>query len=248
MVSQRSRGVAAVMASAVLLASLSTAAVAVPASAERCTDVAPAAAPSDDPPVGLYASQAPSPDPSTAMTWSVSFTTEEKTLQRAIPWRIRETCVPRRSALPSGTVAALQCRPAVPEVRDMAYYLLDGGAAGRVFEQRRVEAGVDTGRRCVAGKPSVTYWIGGMPTSELCYRNEDGRANLRFLERATDCRQLTVGGRTLRTPTIYVAVLGQDRDIASLADWATDGGQARPSILTRIIDQPGSRQSPSCPR
>ena len=87
-----------------------------------------------------------------------------------------------------------------------------------------------------------------MPTKELCYRNDDRRANLRFLEPATECRQLTAGSRTLKAPTIYVAVLGQDGNIAKLARWATDDGQARPSILTRFIQQPGSAWSDSCPR
>jgi hypothetical protein len=182
-----------------------------------------------------------------ALIPSVSFTAAEKTLLRMIPSRIRRTCVPRRSALARGTVAAVQCRPAARVVRDMAYYLLDGGPADRVFEKRRKDAGVNKGRRCVSGKPGVSYWIGGMPTSELCYRNKDRRANLRFLEPATRCRQLKVAGKTLKTPTVYIAVLGRDRNIAKLARWATDGGHARPSVLTRTIKQPGSRISPACP-
>lgn len=192
-------------------------------------------------------SAAASTDPGAAVSQSASFTAAERMLLRAIPQRIRRTCRPRRSDLARGTVAAVQCRPAARVVRDMAYYLLDGGPAGRVFEQRRKGAGVDRGRRCVSGKPGVTYWIGGMPTSELCYRNDDGRANLRFLEPATRCRQLKVRTKTLKTPTIYIAVLGRGRDIARLARWATDRGRARPSVLTRTISQPGSRPSPACP-
>ena len=179
---------------------------------------------------------------------SAAFTSAERLLLRGIPEAIRSTCEPRRSDLPVGTVAAVQCRPAVAVVRDMAYYLLDRGPAGRVFEQRRAEAGVNRSTRCVEGQPAVTYWIGGMPTSELCYRNDERRANLRFLEPATECRQLTVGSRTLEAPTIYVAVLGHDRNIAKLARWATDEGEARPSILTRFIQQPGSAWSDACPR
>jgi hypothetical protein len=179
---------------------------------------------------------------------SAAFTSAERLLLRGIPQAIRTTCGPRRSDLPAGTVAAVQCKPAVSVVRDMAYYLLDRGPAGRVFEQRRAEAGVNRSTRCVEGQPAVTYWIGGMPTMELCYRNDDRRANLRFLEPATECRELTVGGRTLEAPTIYVAVLGQDRNIARLARWATDDGQALASNLTRFIQQPGSGWSDACPR
>jgi hypothetical protein len=129
----------------------------------------------------------------------------------------------------------------------MAYFLLDGDAAERVFERTREQARVTRGRRCVSGKPGVSYWIGGMPTSELCYRNARRIANLRFLEPATRCRQLAVAGRTLETPTVYVAVKGRGPNIAKLARWATDDGRARPSVLTRRISQPGSPFSPACP-
>lgn len=187
-------------------------------------------------------------DRGSALVPSASFKRSEKILLRRIPWKIRRTCVPRRTALPRGTVAAVQCRPAARVVRDMAYFLLNGGAAERVFEQRRKAAGVNKSRRCASGRPGVTYWIGGMPTSELCYRNADRRANLRFLEPATSCRQLKVGGRTLKTPTVYVAVLGRGWNIEKLARWATDGGRARPSVLVRTVNQPGSLPSPACPR
>ncbi len=179
---------------------------------------------------------------------SAALTSAEKLLLSAVPGSIRPTCTARRSDLPTGTVAALQCKPAAAVVRDMAYYLMDSGPAGRVFEERRAEASVVRDARCVRGRPATTTWVGGMPTAELCYRNDDQRANLRFLEPATECRQLTVGDRTLRAPTIYIAVLGQGRDIAGLARWATDDGNAQASALTRFIEQPGNAWSNACPR
>ena len=179
---------------------------------------------------------------------AASFTAAERLLLKGIPWRIRKTCVPRRSALARGTVAAVQCRPASRVVSDMAYYLMDSGPAYRVFEQRRKQAGVRRGGSCLSGKPRYDIWIGGMPTAELCYRNSDGRANLRILEPATNCRKLKVAGRTLRTPTIYIAVLGRDGDIGKLDRWATGNGRESPSVLTRPIRQPGSGFSPSCLR
>jgi hypothetical protein len=133
-------------------------------------------------------------------------------------------------------------------VRTMAYYLLDGDAAERIFERVRKGAGVNKGRRCITGKPGVTYAIGGMPTSELCYRNAARLANLRFLEPATRCRQLEVAGRWLKVPTVYVAVKGRGPNIERLARWATDDGRGLPSVLTRKISQPGSPFSPACPR
>jgi hypothetical protein len=175
------------------------------------------------------------------------FTAAERMLLKTIPWRIRKTCVPRRSVLPRGTVAAVQCKPAARVVRDMAFYLLEGGPAERVFEQRRKQAGVRRGGSCLSGKPRYGYWVGGMPTAELCYRNSDGRANLRILEPATPCKQLKVAGRTMKVPTIYIAVLGRGGNIGRLARWATGGGRGSPSILTRRIDQPRSPGSPGCP-
>lgn len=182
------------------------------------------------------------------VTPAASFTSAERLLLKGVPWRIRKTCMPRRSALARGTVAAVQCRPAARVVSDMAYYLMDSGPAYRVFEQRRKQAGVRRGGSCLSGKPRYDIWVGGMPTAELCYRNSDGRANLRILEPATDCRKLKVAGKTLRVPTIYIAVLGRDGDIGKLDRWATGNGRESPSILTRPIRQPGSGSSPGCPR
>ena len=231
-----------------LMTAIAVAAVIVAAPAAARPSLASAEAPQFDATRASGDAEPAAADRGSALAPSASFKQSENILLRRIPWRIRRTCVPRRTALPPGTVAAVQCRPSAPVVRDMAYYLLNGGAAERVLEKRRKDAGVTKSRRCVSGRPGVTYWIGGMPRSELCYRNADRRAHLRFLEPATRCRQLKVAGRTLRTPTVYVAVLGRGRNIEKLARWATDGGRARPSVLVRTVNQPGSLPSPACPR
>lgn len=177
-----------------------------------------------------------------------AFTSAEQVLLKGIPAAIRGTCVPRRSQNPSGTIAAVQCAPGTATVADMAYYLMDGPAASKVFEQRMDENGVtDRGKRCSEGQRTKTYWIGGGVTTEGCYRNDSGKASLRFLEPANGCRQVRVDGRWIKRPTIYVAVLGPDGDIAELADWATDGGTADPSVLTKAIKQPDAPLSPACP-
>ncbi|MGD8487026.1 MAG: META domain-containing protein [Chloroflexota bacterium] len=177
-----------------------------------------------------------------------AFTSAEQVLRKGVPAAIRKTCVPRRSQNPAGTIAALQCAPRTSAVADMAYYLMDGPDASKVFEQRMDQNGVkDTGKRCSTGQKTKTYWIGGVVTTEGCYRNDNGKANLRFLEPANGCRQVKADGSWIKRPTIYVAVLGPDGDIAKLADWATADGTANPSVLTRAIKQPNAPFSPACP-
>ena len=177
-----------------------------------------------------------------------AFSSAERVLLKGIPAAIRATCVPRRSQNPTGTIAAVQCAPKTSTVADMAYYLMDGPDASKVFEKRMTENGVkDTGKRCSTGQKTMTYWIGGGVTTEGCYRNDSGKANLRFLEPANGCKQVKVDGSWIKRPTIYIAVLGPDGDITELADWATDGGTANPSVLTKAIKQPDAPGSPACP-
>jgi heat shock protein HslJ len=178
----------------------------------------------------------------------VAFTSAEQVLRKGIPAAIRGTCVPRRDQNPTGTIAALQCAPATSAVADMAYYLMDSPKASKVFEQRMDANGVkDTGNRCSKGQKSKTYWIGGGATTEGCYRNGNGKANLRFLEPANGCKKVKVNGSWIERPTIYIAVLGPDGNITKLANWATDGGTANPSVLTKVIQQPNAPMSPACP-
>jgi len=177
-----------------------------------------------------------------------AFTAAERVLRRGIPAAIRDTCVPRRSQNPTGTIAAVQCAPDTSTVADMAYYLMDGPDASKVFEQRMDANGVkDSGKRCSEGQKTKTYWIGGGVTTEGCYRNDSGKANLRFLDPANGCKQVKADGSWIKRPTIYIAVLGPDGNITKLADWATDGGTARPSVLTKAIKQPNAPLSPACP-
>jgi len=179
---------------------------------------------------------------------AAAFSSAERVLLKGIPAAIRGTCVPRRSQNPTGTIAAVQCAPNTSTVADMAYYLMDGPDASKVFEQRMDENGVtDSGKRCSKGQKTKTYWIGGGVTTEGCYRNDSGKASLRFLEPANGCKQVKADGSWIKRPTIYIAVLGPDGNITKLADWATDGGTARPSALTKAIKQPNAPLSPACP-
>lgn len=173
------------------------------------------------------------------------FNPAERILLEGIPGPIRRTCTPRRSENPIGAIAAVQCKPATPVVRDMAYYLMTGAAATNVFEQRMRQNGVSDGAgQCRTGDASLAYDTPG-PAAIGCYVNADGRANLRIVGPASGCHQLRVGDRTLRIPAIYIAVLGSDDDIRSVARWAEP--RAGRSALTQEIKRPNAPISPRCP-
>ena len=46
-------------------------------------------------------------------------------------------------------------------------------------------------------------------------------AQLRFVDNATDCKKLKVGGKTLSSPAFYIALQGTNNDVAQVYDWAT---------------------------
>lgn len=175
-------------------------------------------------------------------TTTAAFNAPEKVLLAAIPSAIRRTCVPRRDQNPSGTVAAVQCKPETAKVRDMAYYLIPGGGSYKLFEERMDEYGVKyRDRACSNGKPGLTVFTGGIQAAG-CYVNEDGRANLRYLDQPWfECRALKIGGTRVKEPVMYIAVLGPDDDLSTLTKWAEPKGDARPTALHRNV-----RSSPEC--
>lgn len=181
-----------------------------------------------------------------------AFTAAERLLFRAMRDDIAKTCEPRRSQNPAGTVAALQCRPETDKVRDMAVYLMEADDAAKVFSGRMRDARVKGGterRSCASGKPSQMAWTGAGVVAAGCYRNEDGRANLRFTNTATRCRQLTAGTTQLESPHLYMAVLGPDRNIANLWEWAASSNDWEAGEdLFEPIKQQGQPWSDMCPR
>jgi hypothetical protein len=177
---------------------------------------------------------------------SGSFNAAEKILLEGIPATIRQTCSPRRSQNPSGTLAAVQCQPNTPVVRDMAYYLMKGADAAAVWEQRMSEHGVTNGNtQCWNGKPSLRYYTPG-PDVDGCYVNADGRANVRAVMAAAGCNQLKVNGKWVKTPAIYVALLGQDSNITKLQRWAWPKRIGH-DVITQTIKRPNAPNSPRCP-
>jgi len=184
-------------------------------------------------------------------TTSPAFNAAEKVLLGAVRKDIAERCEPRRSQNPTGTIAALQCQPDAPEVEDMAYFLMESEDASKVWSKRMEDFGVKDGtqnRSCGLGKPSHMYWTGGGLEVAGCYRNEDGRANLRFVNVLAQCRQLTAGQTQVKNPAIYIAVLGPDRDITSLYGWAASSPEWEAGDnLFHPIKQPGQPWSDQCP-
>jgi len=184
---------------------------------------------------------------SAAVTDGSSFTAAEKVLLEAIPAMIRSACVPRRSDNPFGTVAAVQCTPSASIVRDMAYYLMESGPATAVWEARMNQYNVKDGPgSCRKGKKDKVYYTPG-PNADGCYVNADGRANLRYLAAATSCKQLDAGNTHLKRPTLYIAVLGNNKNLAALTKWAEPDKYGGPDTLYKPIKRPNEAHSPMCP-
>lgn len=173
----------------------------------------------------------------------------EKVLLEAIPVGIAADCLPRRSDNPEGTVAALQCKPVGdPVVRDMAYYLMNDDRAWKTWRQRMREWGVrDNGKSCWNGHVSQVVSTGSLDTAG-CYVDGNGRANLRYATEITNCRQLDVGDTRIKRPAVYIAVLGQDDDIAGLTRAIEPREWAGPRELIERLKRPDAKWDPSCPR
>jgi heat shock protein HslJ len=195
----------------------------------------------------------PTEDPPSRPPDSASFSAAERVLLRGIPTRIANRCRPRRSSLPKGTRAAVTCTPNSNIVASVDYYLLEGSRAanafGNLMENYNVEEALADGRTCGDGVKSQRYWIGGGWQAEGCYR-ENQRAQLRFVDNATDCRRLRVGGATIPSPAFYIALQGTNNDVSRLHDWATrnldeDSSRQLTSITRFIPSNLGI--SPSCP-
>lgn len=182
-----------------------------------------------------------------------SFSAAETILLEAIPPRINSRCQPLRSELPKGAKAGLTCIPNSAAVASVAYYLLEGADAAAAFQDTMATFNVpdvtSESATCATGDKSQRIFIGRGWQSEGCYRTAE-RAELRFVDNATDCTQLTVDGKRLRSPALYIALQGTDGDVARVHGWATrsvDSGSTQITSITQPIERPGERLSPSCP-
>lgn len=184
---------------------------------------------------------------------TASFTAAETILLEAIPTRIAGRCQPRRAELPKGAKAGVSCAPNSGVVASVDYYLLEGSDAAAAFQDTmetfNVPEAASASETCASSVKSQRIFIGRGWQSEGCYRT-GGQAELRFVDNATDCTQLKVGSKRLKSPALYIALQGADRDVARVHQWATRSLDASSGQLTSIsqpIQRPGERPSPTCP-
>ena len=194
------------------------------------------------------------PQPTARPGNTVSFSKAEKILLEGVPKRIESYCSPLRSSLPKGTRAAVTCQPNTSAVADINYYLMEGDDAAAVYASTmstfNVPQAVSSTQTCEQGVKSQRQWVGGGWQADGCYRTNQ-RAEVRFIENATECRKLTVGGKTLPSPAFYIEVQGSDSDVERVYQWATKGlgsDAAQLSSLIVPIKRPDAGWSPSCPR
>jgi hypothetical protein len=192
----------------------------------------------------------PTADPA-PNTQANAFNAAERVLLKGIPTRISNTCSPLRTALPKGTRAAVTCRPNTNVVSTVDYYLLDGSRAttefGSVMSSYNVPDAAVGGQTCADGTKSQSIFIGNGWQAQGCYR-ENKTAQLRFVDNATDCKKLKIGGKTLGSPALYVALQGADNNVARVYEWATRGRDQASGQLTSIT-QPipsNAAASPAC--
>jgi heat shock protein HslJ len=194
------------------------------------------------------------PGPGSGSGGSTAYSAAEKVLLEGIPGRIESFCTPLRSALPKNTKAAVRCRPNTSAVTTIDYYLLEGEDAAAAYQSEmsafNVPQATSATQTCAQGIKSQRQWVGAGWQADGCYRT-NGRAEVRFVDDATDCRKLKAGRNTLQSPALYIAVQGSSRDIESVYSWATrnlDAGSGQLTSLTVPIERPDAAWSPSCPR
>jgi hypothetical protein len=177
------------------------------------------------------------------------FTRAEGILLEGIPDRIASTCLPARTGLPVGTLAAVTCEPNTTQVSSLVYALMEGDAAGAQFEAQMVANDVPqaTTRTCAQGVKSRRAFVGHGVQAEGCFRVSD-IANMRVVDMATDCRQLNVAGTRLRTPTLFISAVGTSSSVGSLARWMARGDTGdQITSISQPIRRPQAPLSPGCP-
>jgi heat shock protein HslJ len=182
----------------------------------------------------------------------ISLSRAEQVLLRGIPERIASRCTSWRQVVPPGTVAALRCTPDTTAVSAAFYYLMEADDARSAFDSEMSTRAVPAGdaRRCADGDRAWRgfegtgpgFWIG-----EGCDRDPGPQVFVGFVDAATRCRQLDVGGTRLRDPAYYITLQGSHNAIERTYDWAKRGANANDSFLGIATQIPSSlRLAPSC--
>ena len=184
---------------------------------------------------------------------SGAFNAAERTLLEGVPTRFHARCQPLRSGLPSGTAAAVSCRPNTSRVAEMAHYLMEAANAAKLYNDRMTNQGVEMWgdivppgtQLCDEAVPSSIAAGGGYIGMEGCYR-ESGRAQLRIVEQLTPCKQLRAGSTWIERPVMYVALEGPNADIKALHTWANRNPTSNLSPLVVPLGDIGGPDSPDC--
>ena len=169
----------------------------------------------------LQASAAAAAKAGTGGSKPASYSSAEKTLLKGIPASIRSTCSSLRgNNLPGGTVAAVQCAPRSGPVAEMAYYLMEYSDALATMRSVMNANSVRRGYACYLGNAGFSGVSSPTPFQvEGCFIS-GGKANLRFIDTATECHRLNVDGSQMRMPMIYVAAESKTDKIKPLTRWA----------------------------
>lgn len=133
----------------------------------------------------------------------VAITDPAALVRAGVPRSIRSTCTSRTQDLVTGTLAAVDCRPDSPRIKQVSYFLLRPADARFVFASRMRQHGARGGADCHAGKAGVESRAARLSVG--CFVDDLGRANIRFAARSS-------------CPAVYVGVLGTGRSIGRLAD------------------------------
>jgi hypothetical protein len=182
------------------------------------TDPSPSTDPEPEPtsqPTKAPARPAPTvapakPEPTEAP--AVTFTDAEQRLVDRLRVNAAQDCAPRRSDLPPGATAGIECQVGTNVVdRVGAYQFPNDDVALDAYVQRLEANGVLIRTAgCEDGKPGDQAWTPGdddgrplVPFRYGCFVDEDGMANERVL-----CG----GGR-------YIGIVGASADIRALARW-----------------------------
>lgn len=135
------------------------------------------------------------------------FSAAETVLLKAIPKKVKKTCRPLRSGLPSGTAAAVACDGSRKAVAEQAYYLMEWADAEATLESVANSKGVPNKRPRCHNQKAGWMSYGTAVGAEACWL-DGGKANYRLITSAAGCKQLDVAGTHLTEPAIYLAMEG----------------------------------------
>jgi hypothetical protein len=142
----------------------------------------------------------------------VAWTKLERTIRAGIREDAAKSCVPRRHDLPSGTIAAVECRPSADGVARVGFYLF--------------------------GSPdeAIDHYLARLRDEGLTYNLEEGRRRYELCwddygegeQKQLDCRYRHAGfvnssgfaNYRAISDAMYIGVLGDNANVTKLKDWA----------------------------